>query len=159
VTIALASSSSRLRRTGIVLLGAAALVTVMSGCSQIDTLKPVVGDEIVGVQIAIGEVLRSQPDLEVKTVPVCEADDDQFSCAGETLAGDEITGQTSGPDAQELTVAIAGRTIFKGTVQSVQDKAGRTAASPSPQTSGGSVLLPDSSEAGPSAAGDEGSQP
>ncbi len=113
-------------RTGLAARIAATLAVlgVLAGCSQIDTLKPVEGDEIAGITIAVGEVLNDQQ-VPVKVLPVCTPADHQYTCTGSTMSDDEIKADTSGADAAELTVVVGGKKIFEGTVQNVINKSGR----------------------------------
>jgi hypothetical protein len=101
------------------------LLPAMAGCSQAASLKPVAGDALASVSIATGDVLVENG-IDLKVVPVCKADAEQFKCNGETRDGETVTAQTSGDQAVDLEVWVGKKQIFDGKVEDVLTKAART---------------------------------
>ena len=112
-------------RNRLAILIVALLTPLLAACSQAASLTPVAGDALASVSIATGDVLRENK-VDLKIVPVCKADGDQFKCNGETLAGDVVTAQTSGTKAADLVVTVGGESVFSGKVEDVLTKAART---------------------------------
>ena len=108
-----------------VLLGAA---VVLTGCaninSQISTLKPVEGDAITGLNIAVNDVLLDK-DVEVLVAPVCEYTAEVYTCDGTTIDGDKIRAEADGAKPTDFTVDVGGKQIFSGGIQDVLTKAGQ----------------------------------
>ena len=115
----------RLTRKKLAILFAVLLAPALVACSQAASLTPVAGDALASVSIATGDVL-SENEVDLKVVPVCKADGDQFKCNGETLDGDAVTAQTSGAEAADLVVTVAGKSVFSGKVEDVLTKAARS---------------------------------
>lgn len=113
----------------------------LAGCSQIQQLQPVAGDEVTSVRIATIDVLASE-DVPVLVAPVCTASAETYDCKGTTTAGEPITSQSvvraafgattdpygaPAPADISLVVSVGAKKIYDGTVQEVLDRAGRTA--------------------------------
>lgn len=103
----------------------ALVVAALSGCSQVAAIAPVGGSHIAEVRFAALDVLVQQ-DVDVKTAPVCEIDDDRtVTCLGETLTGKTITVTSPGTDETILTVQVGTETLYDGHIMDVINSAVR----------------------------------
>ncbi len=103
---------------------AAAVLLLTAGCSQTAALAPVGGDHLTEVRFAALDVLVRQQ-VQLLTAPVCTADSGTVTCAGDTVDGSEVRVRSGAEDPGRLTVTIAGRPVYEGSVQDVLDAAAR----------------------------------
>ena len=87
----------------------------LSGCSQVDALAPVGGDNLSMVRFAANDLLVGAG-IEVMTAPVCAEPAEVTSCHGTTMAGESITVESEG---DHLTVTVGPRTLYDGSLESV----------------------------------------
>lgn len=129
------------------LMAAAGLaVSALSGCSQINTLKPVAGDSISSVRTATVDVALANG-VNFASAPVCTSADTHFSCVGLATDGRSVTGEADQvtvaevpaqfknqipPDAAEsdplivIKVVAGPATLYEGLVSSVMAQNART---------------------------------
>lgn len=109
----------------LIAVGTAAL---LAGCaninSQISTLKPVEGDAITGLNIAVNDVLLDR-DVRVLVAPVCEYSAETYLCEGTTVSGAKIRAEADGAKPTTFTVKVGREEVFSGGIQDVLTKAGQ----------------------------------
>jgi len=107
----------------VLLLG---LASSLAGCSQISALAPVGGDALAEVRFGAIDVLL-QKGVDLLSAPVCTAAEtgSAITCAGATTDGRDIAVISSTAADAELIVAVAGETIFSGSLADVLDEAAR----------------------------------
>ncbi len=101
--------------------------TAMAACAvttQIDSLRPVAGDKITGLNIAATDVLVSQG-VEILVAPVCEYANESYDCAGTTLSGKKIAVTAAGAEPESMTVTVGSKTIYDGSIDEVLQQAAR----------------------------------
>ena len=99
-------------------LVAAFPVLLMTGCgSQIAALAPVGGDGLASLRSAATDVLLAQQ-RDILQAPVCTRATQGYTCAG-TLADGSSVGVTSPTDLSVMTITIADREVFSGSVADV----------------------------------------
>lgn len=87
------------------------------GCSQVDALAPVGGDQLAIVRFAANDLLVEQR-VEILTAPVCATSGDAVTCKGTTVAGEDITVTSQG---DTLDVSVGSRAIYHGSLNAVID--------------------------------------
>ncbi len=101
---------------------------LLSGCANINTelstLKPVAGDKVTGLNIAVNDVLSAH-DVPILVAPVCTFGTDAYSCSGTTVSGQRIEATASGAEAETMTVTVGKRELYSGPIAAVLTKAGR----------------------------------
>lgn len=101
-----------MKTLALVLLGFA-----LVGCSQVDALAPVGGDQLAIVRFAANDLLVEQK-VEILSAPVCEATGDSVKCQGATVGGEAINVTSEG---DSLDVTVGSRTIYDGSLTDVID--------------------------------------
>lgn len=91
------------------------LLLSLAGCSQVDALAPVGGDDVSMVRFAANDVLVGAG-VELLTAPVCTEANKVSTCEGKTMAGETITVRSEG---DHLTVTVGPRSLYDGSLQSV----------------------------------------
>lgn len=106
----------------------AAVVLVLSGCSQIAAIAPVGGNRLSDVRYAALDVLVEK-DIPILTAPECsESEDKAVSCVGETVGGETITVTSTAADQASFTIEVGSDTLFTGVIQDILDAAMRPAS-------------------------------
>ena len=107
-------------------LSAGALV--LGGCSnigtEIATLKPVAGDKLTGLNIAVNDVLLAKG-VNVLVAPVCTFETDSYSCSGTTVEEQPIKATAKGAQPETMTITVGGKKLYEGDIQDVLTKAGQ----------------------------------
>ncbi len=111
---------------GAVLVTSAALF--LSGCAnigtEISTLKPVAGDKLTGLNIAVNDVLLAKG-VNVLVAPVCTFGTDSYSCAGKTVDNQRIEATAQGAEPETMTITVGGKKLFEGDISDVLTEAGQ----------------------------------
>jgi hypothetical protein len=99
---------------------------VLAGCSQVAAIAPVGGGHLAQVRFATIDVLLTSH-IEVKTAPVCtRASSGAVACVGAARDGTTLRSVSSAADPTSLAVTAGDRTLYRGSVQSVLQKAARS---------------------------------
>lgn len=118
----------RRRPVGLALALLTAGVLALTGCSnigtEIATLKPVAGDKLTGLNIAVNDVLLAKG-VNVLVAPVCTFDADAYSCAGTTVDDKRIEATAEGAEPETMTITVGGKKLFEGNISDVLTKAGQ----------------------------------
>lgn len=102
----------------------------VAGCAniatQIDTLKPVAGDEITALGIAVNDVLLDKK-VPILVAPVCTYRESaqKYHCEGTTTAGTPIEATAAGSSPETFSITVAGDVLFEGSITDVLTKAGQ----------------------------------
>lgn len=105
---------------------AAFVLGSVGGCANIQTqvaqFQPVAGDALTGVNNAVNDVLLEQQ-VELLVVPTCSYVPETYTCLGTTLAGEQIKATAVGSAPEEVSITVAGKQIFSGSIDKVLTKA------------------------------------
>lgn len=110
--------------SGLVLAGALALTGCANIGTEVATLKPVAGDKLTGLNIAVNDVLLSQG-VSVLVAPVCSFETDSYSCAGKTVDDKRIEATAQGAEPETMTITVGGQKLFEGSISDVLTRAGQ----------------------------------
>ncbi|MGU3647070.1 hypothetical protein ACLBXX_19100 [Microbacterium sp. C23T] len=98
---------------------------LLAGCSQVAAIAPVGGSHEAEVRYAAIDVLLDAS-TEVLVAPVCESDEaGTVTCAGETVAGDEISVVSTATDPTAVEVRVGTDVLYSGSIMEVLDRAAR----------------------------------
>ena len=113
----------RPRHVAAVLLGAIAAGVQLTGCSQVEQLKPV-GSRVTLVRFAALDVLAAK-NVELLVAPVCTSTDDNVSCTGQTVSQQPITVTSIHDNPVNMDIAVGGSVVYSGSIQAVLDAQAR----------------------------------
>lgn len=92
---------------------------MLTGCSQVAAVAPVGGGHQAEVRYAAIDVLLDA-DVEILVAPVCEADAEVITCAGETVSGEPIVVTSTATDVE---VTAGSKVIYSGSITEILDRA------------------------------------
>ncbi len=103
----------------------AAVLVLLSGCSEIAAIAPVGGNRLSDVRYAALDVLVDR-EIAILTAPVCSVSEDKaVTCEGETVDGEVITVTSTADNQANVTIEIGSEPLFTGVIQDVLDDAMR----------------------------------
>lgn len=108
---------------GLTLAVVATTGLTMTGCSQVEQLKPV-GSRLTLVRFAALDVLAAQK-VELLVAPVCTSTDDNVSCTGQTVSRQPVTVTSIHDNPVNMDVTVGGSVIYSGSIQAVLDAQAR----------------------------------
>lgn len=111
-----------MRAVPVRLLGAAAVLLALTGCSQVAALAPVGGNRATEIRFATIDVLLDH-DIQLLEAPTCaEADDKAVTCSGTTVDGKPVTATSPAAYQDSLIVEVDGTKLYNGTIDAVIDE-------------------------------------